>query len=36
MAYEGEPNFRFNDLEVQLAFIVQILYFGIAWTRRTY
>ena len=32
----GEPFFRFNNLEAQPSFIVQILYLGVAWTRRTY
>ena len=30
----GEPTFRFNDLEAQLALIVQILYLGVVWALR--
>jgi hypothetical protein len=36
MALAAEPFFRFNNLEAQRAFIVQILYLGVARTRRTY
>ena len=34
--HAGEPNFGFNNLEAQWAFIVQILYLAVAWAHRTY
>jgi len=36
MALAAEPFFRFNNLEAGELFVVQILYLGVAQTRRTY